>query len=81
MWARRRATAENEAYGTGECVWTSLQAGRPEIHRDLRMKSVPKTAQRRRADEAAFNASMAPRGKLGPITGRVKVSRRVARQN
>jgi hypothetical protein len=54
--------AEKEAYGTGECVWTSLQAGRPENHRDLRMKSVPETAQRRRADEAEFIASIRRRG-------------------
>jgi hypothetical protein len=63
MWARRRATAEKEAYGTGECVWASLQTGRPENHRDLRIKSVPKPAQRRRADEAEFIASIRRRGK------------------
>ncbi len=66
--------AEEEAYGTGECIWASLRAGRPEIHRDLRIKSVPKPTQRRRADEVELIASNRRRGNQRPITGRVNVN-------
>jgi hypothetical protein len=65
--------AEKQAYGTGECGWTPLRGERAEIHRDLRMKSAPKAARRRRADEVELIAAIRRGGRRRPVTERVNL--------
>jgi hypothetical protein len=67
--------AEQQAHnGTGECCWTPLGVEQVKIHRKKRMKSVPKTARRRSADELQLIATAAAWREVEPITGRVNVA-------